>query len=146
MTPPPDPQKPTQKVDLEELARLTARSSPPPVPMRSFTSWLPAWVRLPTWLQGGAWMSNTQVLAAGCHFLISSEPLIVLAYLDIITLTTFKWLSAGIITFGFFKEFWYDAKYEVPHQTFQMNLQDFLGYCAGTAFAWLVVARHLGWL
>lgn len=142
MTPPPDPQKPTQKVDLEELARLTARSSPPPIPMRSV---MPSWFRLPSWLQGGAWMSNTQVLASGCHFLVSSMPL-VLALLFGASLHVFQLMSVGIIAFGLCKEFIYDANWETPHQTFAMNLQDFLGYCAGTAFAWVVAAIHLGWL
>ncbi len=33
------------------------------------------------------------------------------------------------------KEFWFDAKYEVPQQTFKDNLTDYLGYCAGIGLA-----------
>lgn len=33
------------------------------------------------------------------------------------------------------KEFWFDAKYEVPRQTFLDNAEDFLGYLAGVALA-----------
>ncbi|MFI5091078.1 MAG: hypothetical protein ACHP7P_13565, partial [Terriglobales bacterium] len=40
------------------------------------------------------------------------------------------------------KEFWFDANYEVPHQTFMDNLEDFGGYMLGIllgigANAWL---------
>jgi len=102
-------------------------------------------MKLPSWLQGGAWMSNTQVLASGCHFLISSYPLVLAYLLFGASLHVLEYMSVGIVLFGLVKEFWYDANYEVPHQTFQMNLQDFLGYCAGTAFGWGVVAVKV-WL
>ena len=105
---------------------------------------MPSW--FPSWLKGGAWMSNTQVLAAGCHFLISSMPLVLAFLLFGVSLSVVGWMSVGIVVFGFFKEFWYDKNYETPTQTFAMNLQDFLGYCAGTAFAWGVVGVKLLWL
>ena len=134
MTPPPDPNKPTEKVDLEELARLTARSSPPPVPMRSLVSWLPSWAH-------GEWMSNVQVLAAGCHVLIAFGTLIIAAYLGGSPLLLVQ-LSIALVVFGLVKEFGYDAHFELPPQTFLMNLEDFLGYCAGIGLAWGIVLVH----
>jgi hypothetical protein len=100
--------------------------------------------KLPSWLQGGAWMSDVQVLASGCHFLMSFGPLVVAAYLGA-SLLVLKCLSGFVILFALVKEFLYDANFEVPHQTFQMNLEDFLGYCAGTAFAWGVVLVKAKW-
>jgi hypothetical protein len=37
--------------------------------------------------------------------------------------------------FAGFKEFVYDARYEVPKQTFGKNLLDFSMYCLGTGTA-----------
>ena len=98
-------------------------------------------MKLPAWLHGGAWMSNVQVLAAGCHFLLSFGPLIVAAYLGA-SVHVMGYMSAGIVLWGLGKEFGYDARFEVPHQTFQMNLEDFLGYCAGVVVAWGFILGH----
>jgi hypothetical protein len=41
------------------------------------------------------------------------------------------------------KEFWFDATYEVPKQTFLDNCEDFIGYSAGMVIAVSAVAVHL---
>jgi hypothetical protein len=97
-------------------------------------------MKLPAWVHG-EWMSNTQVLAAGCHVLVAFAPAMVLAYLGA-ALATLRWLSAGTILFGLAKEYGYDAHYELPKQTFAMNTQDFAGYCVGTLLFWLVAYAH----
>jgi hypothetical protein len=42
------------------------------------------------------------------------------------------------------KEFWFDANYEVPKQTTQDNVTDFVGYATGAFLALLaILATHL---
>ena len=41
------------------------------------------------------------------------------------------------------KEFWFDAKYEVPKQTFLTNLTDFCGYAAGLAIGLFWYKIHM---
>lgn len=49
--------------------------------------------------------------------------------------------SAFIMIYGLalaaMKEFWFDATYEFPKQTFRDNLEDFLGYACGIGLALL---------
>ena len=135
----PEPTKPTQKVDLEELARLTARSSPPPIPMKSL---MPSWFHLPPWLQGGAFMSNTQFLAfmahAGWAGFATLAVVVLHGTTTALLISTGAWIVAAAL-----KEYGYDARYELPKQTFAMNTQDFIGYCAGLVVAWIII--YLGW-
>jgi hypothetical protein len=46
-----------------------------------------------------------------------------------------KWMVAAALLATFIKEFWFDATYEVPKQTFEDNLTDWLGYCSGIGLA-----------
>lgn len=43
-----------------------------------------------------------------------------------------------VIAVAAFKEYYLDAKYEVPAQTMEDNTQDFVGYCTGTLLACLL--------
>ncbi len=45
------------------------------------------------------------------------------------------WLAIVLAAFAAWKEFYFDAKYEVPKQTFLNNLTDFTGYALGIALA-----------
>ena len=46
------------------------------------------------------------------------------------------WVAGlAILTFALPKEFWFDAKYEVPPQPFLSNLADLLTYMVGAAIA-----------
>jgi hypothetical protein len=47
----------------------------------------------------------------------------------------FAGVAAAAAVLAALKEFWFDAKYEVPAQTFTDNLEDFAGYCAGILLA-----------
>jgi hypothetical protein len=49
-------------------------------------------------------------------------------------------LLAALLAAAGAKEFWFDAKYEVPTQTFLDNAEDFLGYVGGIATAFTVRA------
>jgi hypothetical protein len=46
-------------------------------------------------------------------------------------------LAAGL------KEFWFDATYEQPHQSFEDNATDFLGYMAGLSLAAGFIAKGI---
>jgi len=48
-----------------------------------------------------------------------------------------------IMAFAGVKEFWYDAKYETPHQTFWDNLWDTLTYFGGCVLAMVVIYLHV---
>lgn len=79
-----------------------------------------------------SWMNNADVLAQFGHFLG--------AY-SILTSISFHggpyravWISALVIAvLAGVKEFFYDANYEDPHQTFWDNLLDFSFWCFGAA-------------
>lgn len=48
------------------------------------------------------------------------------------------WIVAPLVLgVAAWKEFWFDARNEVPKQTFEDNLTDWLGYAAGTIIALL---------
>lgn len=52
-----------------------------------------------------------------------------------------RWWVLGLtVAYAAGKEYYFDARYEVPHQTFGDNTEDFLGYVAGAALAALVFA------
>jgi hypothetical protein len=78
------------------------------------------------------WMNNATVLAQIGHFL---------GGYTIITTWAFhggSWravvIVAGVVVvYAAVKEFFYDANYEIPHQTFWDNLLDFSFWCLGAA-------------
>jgi hypothetical protein len=99
-------------------------------------------MKLPSWLQGGAFMSNVQFLAfmahAGWAGLATLAVAVLHGTMTALLISTGAWVVAAAL-----KEYGYDARFEVPHQTFAMNTQDFVGYCAGLAVAWGVVAMKV---
>jgi len=44
-------------------------------------------------------------------------------------------LLALLILYAAIKEFWFDATYEIPKQTLNDNVQDFVGYAVGGVLA-----------
>jgi hypothetical protein len=76
------------------------------------------------------WMNNPQYLAQIGHFLGG------IALILLVTIFTWK-IEYTSITFitgvvaAAIKEFWYDANYELPKQTWQDNLMDFSFYLLG---------------
>jgi hypothetical protein len=101
-------------------------------------------MKLPSWLQGGAFMSNTQFLAFMGHAGWAALITLAVAYLGA-TFAVLGWVTAAWVLAAGLKEYWYDANYEVPHQTFAMNTQDFVGYVTGLVIAWMLIAIHSGW-
>lgn len=75
---------------------------------------------------GGAWL-----LALPCFFLGHQ---------------VWHWAWLGIFAYAAVKEFFYDARYEVPKQTFGDNLMDFLFYQlgAGLGAGLVFLLAHLG--
>ena len=63
------------------------------------------------------------------------------AYAAILTFDDYAWqIATGFVLFAAVKEFWFDARYETdPPQTFDDNLQDFLGYVIGSVLGLIVV-------
>lgn len=84
------------------------------------------------------WMNDSTVLAQFGHVLG--------AYAIVITADYFThkrwvaWTFGGLMMlYAFFKEFWFDANFEIPHQTFKDNMLDFSMYLLGVLLALLVV-------
>lgn len=50
------------------------------------------------------------------------------------------WLWALYVGAAATKEFWYDANYELPKQTFDDNLLDFSMYCVGIVVGMIVAS------
>jgi hypothetical protein len=49
-------------------------------------------------------------------------------------------VGIAMVAYAAIKEFWYDARFETPHQTFTDNLLDFTFYCVGVGIGALVAA------
>ncbi len=86
------------------------------------------------------WMTDATVIAQINHVLAS--------YAIILTVNRFtrkRWVvnltSSLMATYALLKEFWYDATYEIPHQTFKDNMLDFSMYSVGILLALLIVKR-----
>jgi hypothetical protein len=68
--------------------------------------------------------TNVQFLANVGHFTVP--------YAVIATFPRAKWwLLAGFVAYAAVKEYYFDARDEVPKQTFWDNTEDFAGYCLG---------------
>lgn len=52
-------------------------------------------------------------------------------YFAILTFFPHLWLAGVLLAIAGVKEFWFDATYEVPKQTFFENVTDFIGYAFG---------------
>jgi hypothetical protein len=91
-------------------------------------------MKLPSWLtKDNGWMNNPNVLAQFGHAGIPYGALLTLDHYH--RNLVFLILSIGIIVFAGIKEFYYDARYEVPKQSFTNNLTDFAFYCLGVGLA-----------
>ena len=80
-------------------------------------------------------MNNINVIAQFAHAGVS--------YAILLTLGKFHpgwvlWAGLGIVAYAAVKEFWYDANYETPKQSFMNNLTDFIFYNVGVWLAVLV--------
>jgi len=86
-------------------------------------------------------MNNVDVVAQFAHAGI--------AYGALLTLDRFHptWFWYGVLAIAVWatlKEFWFDATYETPKQSFMNNLTDFLFYGLGTGLA--IAAHFVGLL
>jgi hypothetical protein len=97
-------------------------------------------LKIPT----NTWMNSVDFLASMAHALAGC--LIVLGaavFLGFAPAWWVAWLVLAAVTAV--KEYWYDANYEIPKQTFRDNTLDFafyqVGAAIGTGAAWL--AHHL---
>jgi hypothetical protein len=86
------------------------------------------------------WMNDPDVLAQIGHVLGG--------YAVVITAAMFTQAWPGwalaMIVYAAIKEFWYDANYEIPKQSWQDNLTDFSMYCAGVGLGLFVSALATG--
>lgn len=68
---------------------------------------------------------------------------ILAAYGATLTVHRFGWhllpWSLTFVILAAVKEYWYDASFETPPQTFTMNTTDFLGYVVGIVIGLLVI-------
>jgi VanZ family protein len=70
--------------------------------------------------------TNVQFLADVGHFTVP--------YALVATFPRAKWEILGLfVAYAAVKEYYFDARYEVPHQTFWDNTEDFIGYLLGAA-------------
>jgi hypothetical protein len=77
-----------------------------------------------------SWMNNPQFLAQIGHVLFGCLVMVLAAFFGG---TKATWIALPImVVFALIKEFWYDATYELPKQTFADNAMDFGFYCLGT--------------
>lgn len=86
-------------------------------------------------MSGNAWMNNPNVLAQFGHAGVSYA---ILLTIDRFHPSWFWYAAAGMMLWATLKEFWYDANYETPKQSFRNNLTDFSFYGLGTGLAVLV--------
>lgn len=86
------------------------------------------------------WMSDATVLAQINHVLASYA-----IVLSVNHFTRKRWIATVfallMALYAGLKEFWYDATYEIPHQTTKDNMLDFSMYVVGILLA-LLVTRH----
>ena len=89
------------------------------------------------------WMNDPQFLAQIGHFLGGGS--IVILVVIFFGYAALPWAMLGILVAAAVKEFFYDARWELPKQTFVMNLTDFafyqLGSIAGAGI--MMLAHHL---
>ena len=65
-------------------------------------------------------------------------------YSIIATFPRYRWYILAIVAaYAAWKEYYFDARYEVPKQSFWDNTEDFIGYLAGSLLACLVFSPKL---
>lgn len=103
------------------------------------------WAKIVAWLKAhlsNSWMTNMDYGWFMAHS--GWAALIIFASWTLFLqprVTTYT--SVGLVIFAALKEYWYDATYESPKQTFKDNTEDFAGYCVGITVAWVVIAIKL---
>lgn len=82
-----------------------------------------------------SWMTNINVIAQFAHSGVSYGILLTLGrYHPALVL----YAGLGIVAYAAVKEFYYDARFEIPPQSFMNNLTDFIFYNVGVWLAVLV--------
>jgi len=76
------------------------------------------------------WMNDPNYLAQVGHVLFGYSLILTVAFAGRSFESCWWTLAGGALVAGL-KEFWYDAKYEIPKQTFWDNLLDFSMYIVG---------------
>lgn len=82
------------------------------------------------------WMNSAAYLAQAAHFLGAVSG--VLAFAAFFGLAHVWIPLVGGVAAAALKEFWYDATYELPKQTWKDNLLDFCFYALGMAVGTIV--------
>ena len=89
------------------------------------------------------WMNNVTYLATMAH--IGCIAAVVLGLARFIHTPRYMTIMSAIfVVAAAIKEFWYDARYELPPQSTKDNVQDFVGYLGGISLAWLVISLSGG--
>jgi hypothetical protein len=88
------------------------------------------------------WMNDSTVLAQFGHFLGGYGIITTLAYHGAVFRIVLL-AAALIVLYALIKEFWYDANYELPKQTFFDNALDFTFWCLGTIVGVVGVWAHV---
>lgn len=76
------------------------------------------------------WMNNPQYLAQVGHFLGGGSLMLLITLFSGNINYTWMVFEVGVVAAAI-KEFWYDANYEIPKQTWQDNVMDFSFYVLG---------------
>ena len=87
-----------------------------------------------------SWMTNDFFIGFMAHLLGSVSLLLTVALLSKLEMGAILIASAAMLFAAAIKEFVYDLNFEIPKQTLKDSALDFVGYCAGIATAWLVIA------
>lgn len=85
------------------------------------------------------WMNDATVLAQIGHVLGGYSLVMTTAYLSNNSHAWTLFFAALLVAYAGVKEFWYDAKYEIPVQTWKDNLLDFSMYVVGLIVGLTVV-------
>lgn len=78
-----------------------------------------------------SWMNNANVLAQIGHVLFGYALMLTVAYFSNTSFMYLGIFAGALIVYAALKEFWYDANYELPKQTWKDNLLDFSMYMLG---------------
>jgi hypothetical protein len=91
------------------------------------------------------WMNNPQYLAQVGHFLGGASLMMLTTMFSWNLLCLWATFGVGLLVAGV-KEFWYDANYELPKQSWKDNLMDFsfyaLGGLAGVGLSYWAISLH----
>lgn len=93
---------------------------------------------LTTKLLSNDWMTNEDVKSKTAHALAGYGVMLTTGFL-VKGLFVHLFVWGLLFVYTIVKEFWYDAKYEVPPQTFEGGLIDFKWYHVGAAVGMVVI-------